>query len=935
MHPRKRNRYIRFYVVLLALILLPLDSQFIALAQQAVTTATLSGHVEDQTGASVARAKVTATNLDRNQVWAVEADSQGRYRFLYLPVGDYQLKIEYQGFTAATRKLSLFVGQTLDVDIKLDVAGVSEEVSIAADAPVVETSRTQLAEIVTPREIASLPLNGRNYLDLALLVPGASRTNTGSNQRFAETSAVPGTGISIAGQRNLNNSFVVDGLSSNDDAAGLSGSFYSQEVIREFQVVTSGGIAEFGRASSGVVNILTQSGTNAWRGRGYGFLRNQRLDARNPLARSKDPLTQGQYGASMGGPLIKDRSFFFANFEQTRQNRTGFITISPANVSAINNELDRIGYDGPRIETGSFQTGLDSTNFFARVDHRLNSRNQLSARYNLYDITSENSRTVGGLNSLSRGSGLDNSDQTFSINNLTTISAATINEMRFQYTRSRLAAPVNDETGPAINISGVASFGTATFSPVERDIDLYEVVNNISTQRGSHSLKAGGDFLYNRVDIFFPGAFQGVYTFASLPNFLAGQYINFQQAFGAASQFQSNPNVGMFIQDEWRVRPNLTINAGLRYDLQWLPDPIQTDTNNISPRIGLAYAPGDRKTVIRAGAGIYYDRIPLRATSNALQRDGIKYRVAVLSFGQPGAPVFPNVLSAYPEGLRTALTSIDPEIENSNSYQANLQIERQLDSTSSISVGYIYLRGIHLIMSRNVNVPTALPSQGIPNLGRPDPRFGNISRFESIGDSCYNGMTVAFNKRAASWASVRVSYTLSKSIDTAGNAFFSSPQNNFNVRDERGLSDNDQRHRLVVSGIFETPSGGESVLRKAFGGFQLNYIYTYESAYPFTLQTGTDRNFDTSVNDRPVGIGRNTGKGFDFSSLDLRLSRTFRLTERFWIEGIAETFNTLNRTNFQLPNRVFGPGNVPLLSFGQPTAAADSRQIQFGVRFGF
>jgi hypothetical protein len=922
-------------VVLLTLILLPLDGQYTAFAQQAVTTATLSGQVEDQTGASVAGAKVTATNLERNQAWTAEADSQGRYRFLYLPVGDYQLKVEQQGFTGATRKLSLFVGQTLDVNVKLDVAGVSEEVSIAADAPIVETSRTQLAETVTPREIASLPLNGRNYLDLALLVPGASRTNTGSNQRFAETSAVPGTGISIAGQRNLNNSFVVDGLSSNDDAAGLSGSFYSQEVIREFQVVTSGGIAEFGRASSGVINIVTQSGTNAWRGRGYGFLRNQRLDARNPLARSKDPLTQGQYGASIGGPLIKDKTFLFANFEQTRQNRTGFITIAPANVSAINSELDRIGYQGGRIETGAFQTGLDSTNFFARVDHRLNDRNQLSARYNLYDITSENSRSVGGLSAVSRGTALDNSDQTFSINNLTTLSPATINEMRFQYTRSRLAAPANDQTGPAINISGVANFGTSTTSPIERDIDLYEIVNNISTQRGSHSLKAGGDFLYNRVDILFPGAFQGVYTFASLPSFLAGQYINFQQAFGAPSQFQSNPNVGVFVQDEWRVRPNLTINAGLRYDLQWLPDPIQTDTNNISPRIGLAYSPGDRKTVIRAGAGVYFDRIPLRATSNALQRDGIKYRVAVLSFGQPGAPVFPNVLSAYPEGLRTAITSIDPEIENSSGYQANLQVERQLDSTSSLSVGYIYLRGTHLIMSRNVNVPTAPPSAGVPNLGRPDPRFGNISRFESIGDSYYNGLTVAFNKRAASWASVRVSYTLSKSIDTAGNFFFSSPQDNFNVRDERGLSDNDQRHRLALSGTFSAPSGGESVLRKAFGGFQLNYIYTYESAYPFTLQTGTDRNFDTSVNDRPVGVGRNTGKGFDFASLDLRLSRTFRFTERFWIEGIAETFNTLNRTNFQLPNRVFGPLDVPPLSFGQPTAAGDPRQIQFGVKFGF
>ena len=424
--------------------------------------------------------------------------------------------------------------------IKLIVGSVTGNVSIAtADVPVLETTRTQLAETIMPRDIETLPLNGRNYLDLALLVPGVSRTNTGSNQRFAETSAVAGTVISFAGQRNLNNSFIVDGLSANDDAAGLAGTSFSQEVIREFQVVTSGGIAEFGRASSGVVNIITQSGTNDWRGRLYGFLRNQRLDARNPLSPSKDPLTQAQYGASVGGPLKRDRTFLFSNFEQTRRNDAVVITIRPANVVAINSRLDQIGYQAPRIETGLVPSGYDVTNFFARVDHQLNSANLLSARYTLYDISSINSRTVGGLNSVSRGTNLTNRDQTIAINNVTTLSNRSLNEARFQFTRSRLAAPVNDLVGPAINISGVASFGTATFSPLARAIDLYELVDNVSTQRGAHSLRGGVDFLLNKVDIFFPGAFQGVYTFSSLANFQAGRYINFQQAFGAPSQSQS------------------------------------------------------------------------------------------------------------------------------------------------------------------------------------------------------------------------------------------------------------------------------------------------------------------------------------------------------------------------------------------------------------
>ncbi|HLM24232.1 MAG TPA: hypothetical protein VK274_04205, partial [Pyrinomonadaceae bacterium] len=578
---------------------------------------------------------------------------------------------------------------------------------------------------------------------------------------------------------------------------------------------------------------------------------------------------------------------------------------------------------------------FDTTNFFTRIDHSINQRNQLTARYSLYHINAANSRSVGGLNAVSRGTGLKDTDQTVQVNNVTTFSPRTLNEARFQYTNSRLDAPVNDDVGPAVGIAGVANFGTATVSPLGRDINLFEAVDNISTQRGAHSLKAGGGFLYNRVNILFPGAVQGVYAFSSLNNFLNGNYLSYQQAFGAPSQFQSNPNAGMFVQDEWRIRPNLTLNAGLRYDLQFLPDPIQTDTGNIAPRMGIVYAPGDRKTVVRTSFGLFYDRIPLRATSNALQRDGSKFLVVQLSPAQPGAPVFPNVLAIQPAALPTKpnITRIDPNIETSYSQQANLQIERELPGNAVISVGYLHLRALHVILSRNMNVPTVPAPAGIANLGRPDPNWGNISRFESSGNSYYDGMVVSFNKRAARWANLRVSYTLSKTIDDAGNFFFSSVQNNFNIRDDRGLSDNDQRHRLVVSGSLEAPQDtkGNRVLR----GFQLGYIFTYGSRLPFNVLLGNDRNLDTNNNDRPLGVGRNTGRGFDFASLDLRLSRTFRITERVDLQLLTEGFNMLNRSNFGVPNNTFGSGSTPLPAFGQATAAFDPRQFQFGMKVRF
>jgi hypothetical protein len=926
---------IRFLAISICLLVSLTD---VTLAQQNVTSGTLSGRVEDVRGSVVSGANVTTTNLETGQRFSTATDHEGRYRFPYLRIGVYDFTVEAAGFSTVSKRLTVSVGQSLELPITLEVAGVSARVNVGSEVPLVETVRSQITETIRPREITDLPLNGRNYLDLALLVPGVSPTNTGSNQRFAETSAVPGQGISIAGQRNLYNSFIVDGVSANDDAADLTGTYYSEEVIDQFQVVTSGGIAEFGRASSGVVNILTRSGTNEWRGDLYGFFRNQRLDARNPLAPTKDLLTQAQYGVTVGGPLRHERTFFFTNFEETRRNYSAVITIAPAAVNAINNRWRAVNYPGPLLQTGVVPASFDTTNFFARIDHRLNHRNQLSARYSLYHITANNSRTVGGLNAISRGSGLGDTDQTVQVSNVTTLSTRTVNEARFQYTNSRLSAPVNDTVGPAVGISGVANFGNATFSPLARNINLFEATDNLSTQLDTHSLKAGGNVLYNRLNILFPGALQGVYNFTSLNNFLNGNYSTFQQAFGVPDQFQSNPNLGVFVQDEWRARRNLTINAGLRYDVQFLPNPIKTDANNFSPRLGIVYAPGDRKTVIRAGFGIYYDRIPLRATSNALQRDGSKYIVVQLAPTQPGAPVFPSVLAVQPASLPTKpnITRIDPNIEVSYSQQGNLQIERELPRGAVLSVGYLHLRGRHLILSRNVNVPTVPASAGIPNLGRPDPNWGNISRFESSGDSYYNGMVVSFNQRATHWATVRLSYTLSKTIDDAGNFFFSSVQNNFNIRDDRGLSDNDQRHRLVLSGTFEAPQQAKATgVQRLLRSFQFGYIFTYASRLPFNVLLGTDRNFDTNFNDRPVGVGRNTGHGFDFASLDLRLSRRFRLTERVDLQLLAEGFNVLNRANFGVPNNTFGSGVNPLSTFGQPTAAFDARQFQLGIKIRY
>jgi hypothetical protein len=869
------------------------------LAQPAITSATVSGTVRDAGGSAIAGAKVTAINVDRNQKLQSVTDIAGRFRFPVLTVGAYELTAARDGFAPWHRALRLAVGTSLDIPITLSMTQ-SETIDVTSTLPAIDTGRTEIAANITPEEVRNLPLNGRNYLDLALLAPGVSRTNTGANQRFAETSAVPGTGISVSTQRNLANSFIVDGLSANDDAAELAGTFFSEEVIREFEVVRSGGSAEFGRASAGIINIVTQSGTNLLRGDVYGFFRNQRFDAPNALAHTMLPLAQQQDGLTVGGPVVRDQMFFFANAEGLRQRTEGVITINAANVAAINARLDAVGYAGPRIATGSFGTTLDTTNIFVRADDMVTPSDSLTLRLNTYDVTSDNARSVGGLNAVSRGTALDNHDRTLAASNLWTISGDAISETRAQTTRSRLAAPPNDLAGPAVNISGIASFGTLTVSPTARDIDVLEGVQNVTWLRGNHSLKAGVDLLRNRVRIAFPGALQGVYTFASLSAFLAGNYASFQQAFGEPETHQTNNNLGAFVQDQWRAAPRLMIDAGIRYDVQQLPSLIHTDRNNLSPRLGAAWdIGGDGRRVLRAAAGIYYDPIPLRAVSNALQRNGVTYRVAQLGPAAPGAPVFPHVLPSFPSGLLTNITTIDRDIQESSSTQAMLQYERQLGATSAASIGVEHLRGRDIIMSRRI-VP------------------GN-TQFQSIGNSWYDGVTVAVTKRPVSWGSIRLSYTFSKGLDTSGNFFFSQPQDATNIAAERGRSDNDQRHRLSLSGTLTMPHR-----------WMLSYIASYASALPFNIQLPNDRNGDTIFNDRPIGIGRNTGNGFDYQSLDLRLSRTFPINTRISIETLVDAFNVLNRANYQVPNNI-----ITSPTFRKPTAVNDPRQLQLGVRMMF
>jgi hypothetical protein len=565
-------------------------------------------------------------------------------------------------------------------------------------------------------------------------------------------------------------------------------------------------------------------------------------------------------------------------------------------------------------------------------------------------VDAHNARGAGGLNAPSASAALRNLDHTLAASNTRSLSARTVNETRGQFAYSDLEAPPTDTVGPAVSIAGVASFGRLSSSPTARLNRMLQIVDNISHQSGAHALRAGIDFLYNRDRITFPRSAGGSYAFSSLENFLAGVYNNagFTQTFGVTAVSQSNPNVGVHAQDEWKLGRGITLNVGLRYDLQFL-DTITADTNNVSPRAGLAWVPdASGRTVVRANAGVFYDRVPLRALANALLSAGnttdlTKLRQINVSLtpGQASAPAFPGILAgAAPSITLVNLTTMDSHLQNAASRQGSVEIERQIGNRVTLNVAYQYLRGVGLLMSVNQNVPTCVAS-GTNNGCRPNPNYGNNSQYSSVGQSTYHGLQLSLLQRPARWGEYRVSYTLSKSMNNVGEFFFSSPIDPFDLSKDWGRSDDDQRHRVAITATARTSTAAATTLwGRVTHGMQVSGALQAYSALPLNVLSGV-----TTVQGsagRPVVNGtfiqRNAGVGSDFLALNVRASRTLKIDSRFQVEAIAEAFNLTNRVNALTRNTTFGAGvypSNPSATFRQMTAVAEPRSFQFGVRVKF
>lgn len=969
-----------------------------AFGQSEVGGATLTGTVTDPSGATVPQAKVTATNTATGFVRMVESTDAGVYNFVRLPVGEYNVVVEKTGFKQFKKTgVTLTVGAVLTLDTRLEVGAVTEVTSVTADVPVVETSRVSTATTVNEKAVRDLPINGRNFLDFTVLTPGVVRDQT------------RGGDLSFGGQRGTANSVLVDGGDANNlffgQSSGRAGGgrnpyTFSQDAVQEFQVNTSGFAPEIGRAGGGVINMVTKSGTNDFHGTAFWFFRDRAMNANNPINKSRGvarpPYHFNQFGGNLGGPIRKDKLFFFFNYDGQRNTNPNpvFFPLTPladADSQRAVAELSRF--------LGGYVTGQRNNIYTGRVDYNLSPTQQLNVRYNVHRFQGTNFENSGSQSAAEHTGNSNISSDNLSVGYNKTFGTATIWDSRVVWLRDDQPGLANSDRPEAIvRQSGaqMLAIGRNSFSPRFTNSDKVNIINALSAIRGRHTWKIGGDVNIERIDNFFPGNFSGSFTFDSLADFANRRPSSFTQGFAGANTngALTKPNaseLGLFAQDTWRTSERLTVTYGVRYDLYKLAennvvnsspslaalglrtDKVPFNKGNLLGRLGLAYKlDAEGKSVVRTGFGMFSQRTPAILYGTSHSQNGIQVQTYTLRANVatqlPLIPVYPAVLSAPPALARTPdIFVMDPTFKTAQTYQWNFNYERQLSRDFAMTLGYLGVRGLHLSRSRDINLFPAqsfnatlagsvapIPYFSRATSTRPYADFGRITVFESGADSIYHAGFVQLTKRYANRFQFLASYTYSKVIDTrpdatsvvvGGGDDAKVAQDTLNPNAERAIGDVNIKHRFVGSFVwdvnyFNTLAGPA---RFILGGWQLSAIFQGQSGRPFNATAPSDINLDgNSRNDRAPGYGRNTIIGPGFASLDLRVSKDVPLYgEKVKLRLMGEAFNSLNRANYsglQTTPYAFNATTrvlTPQTNFLNNTAAFDPRILQIAARITF
>jgi hypothetical protein len=1085
----------------------------------------IAGAIHDQKGANIAGAKITVKNAATGLQRDTTAADNGTFRVMALPTGTYQVTAQAAGFaTGTTTAIDVGVDQIRTVDLTLHVGAKAEVVEVQADAALTQTESTKLGEIIDNRKVEDLPLNGRDFAQLARLNPGVSTSGGGGGQQGGEGGV---SGFSSNGQRSTSNNFLVDGVDNNDYFGGQAAQIPSIDSIQEFEVQTNTFSAEYGRNTGSVVNLVTKSGSNQLHGSAYEFFRNDVLDARNYFNDDRFPesaLRLNQFGGTLGGPIIRNRTFFFLNYEGFRR-RAGItrITNVPTLAQRAGNFLDNNGnpitiavnpasaqlfnlFPQPNLSdpSGNFISSpeqSDSTDqFLIKVDHRVRSSDTLSARYSRTGVDTFFPFTPGqsGTNIPGYGVNDNGANHLIALSYTAVLSPRTLNEARFGFTRSNISlttqqgpqaadfgfntgwpvgSPLNLGNIPQLAFAGgfvsgsssVSNLGGAIDQPNRTATNTFQWIDNLSHTTARHSYKVGGDIRYLQLNRLYDLAFSGQITFSGLDNTagtdslgnpanIPNPLIDFAQGIpDGALQFVGDSHrnfrgssYGIFAQDTFKLRSNVTLNYGLRYELNTVlheahgrlssfrpqnfttfldpTDPtIQSnlaaleasgivtqdqvggiydgDHNNFAPRLGIAWDLfSNGKTVLRAGYGVFYETIIGNIPGN-------------VELNPPFLPDFftPFPFASWPNAFAPSgfpvLTVTQQKLRTPYAQHYNFGIEHQLPGRMVLDLAYVGTTGTKLPRFRQIDQAFITKKQidqlspdvitrmeligipppvaqflydnqlwgAIPSVVR-TPFFGYAQLFqaENSVSSNYNSLQAKLDKRFSNGLSFLASYTWSHSIDGAS-VFFGSganattifPQDNYNLKAERGNSDFDIRHRLSWSFTYEVPAL-HAVPKLLGAGWQVGGILTLQTGQPFSVLTGKGLSGTGLGNDRPdlVGdpnsgphtvqqwfntnafvdnqpltfgtAGRNIVVGPGYRDFDFSILKNTQFGERVNAQFRAEFFNVTNHPSFALPSNISAAPNFGAL-FTTPDAAQNNvglgsggpRLIQLALKVSF
>jgi Carboxypeptidase regulatory-like domain/TonB dependent receptor-like, beta-barrel len=1052
------------------------------------------GIVKDTAGNPLAGALVSLRETESNNEHSMMTSDQGVYRFIRLAPGIYHLQVEANGFQIASHQsVKAIAGTTIRRDFQLQLATIEAHVTIddVTDRARVDTTRTVVGGTVTKSEIDLLPVDTRNPYDLLFTLAGTTqpalseRDLAEGDQKDNFRRSPEETGIfSLTGGTPYSNNLTIEGLDNNDDRAARERFTPSINSVEEVQVITNQFSAEYGRASGGRVNLRLRGGSNSLNGQAFYYFRDESLNA-NSFTRNSDPVRGFRLpyqnhnpGGSIGGPTKLDRGFFFAAYEY--DNIYDFAEISalvPINVNPTFSlpkpngpDLGNVGSDRngrPAIVNGGEAVGLYDLqvttpgvghNFQSRADFKQNGKHDLFA---LLTVARNNDERgfPGGRRTLETIRKTGRNSQSIALSDNFVVSNRLVNSARYQFSRLRPAdAPSSDSPVVLIEItdprdlpgnpdanplsrSGNLTSGASTLSGIDRREDRHQIQETLSYVRNTHTFRTGGDLQIIRSRFVDLADTTGTFNFATPGDFLAGKPSRYQHRFNTVSELR-NRYSGLFVQDDWRLRSNLTVALGLRWDHESILD----DRNNIGPRVAVAWDPfGTNRTVIRLGTGIFYNRALLRTLDDYLVTS---HGLRIDTNNEPARGLltelrFPQVLAAKDPrvtelGERESgfLRRIDKNFRIPESYQASAGIEREISRGLKLEANYVFNRGLHLWREVNANAPRlpsgfsdfaayltsrdfnnsrnpitgrrpitatgdadlvrfdlsqtpsrtitqgnsrvvviglnnpstsdssigiSAPLAAIRNL-RPNPEITQIEELQSRGNSYYHGASFNLSKIFV-FGFLRVSYTLSKIIDD-GVVNTSSPLVAGDFRRERSLSLLDARHRLAISGSHLFPD--------LLGRLNLSGTFSFSSSRPFNIgmgSLGNDRNLDDIPNDRPnfngdldsiiwrspgsslaqslidhfslpaIGttgdLPRNAGRGPTSYTLNLRLSREFRIGERKKVQFQIEAFNPLNSTVFSIGAEFVDFIPSSLSNFLVARRTVKPRTMRVGMKFGF